>query len=520
MYCQVLGYLPAEVVPSRPFPGFLGNLLANFPVSNIAGFPGTLLGCLVPLSLPKNLPFQEAGLHKEQMCAIAAAVRGKLPTVTDPPHRGESEYAADQLVTIESQQELDLFSGRLQERTFVKLYVAARASGLLRAMSDRDWKTLCVLATYMDRDGYCYPSQAELAFALGCSRQMANARVNSLARFHFQGKPVLLIDKPSRSDQGRWSGNRYRVLPIASLRIFDDPQEQQALASDQAITQSDTDGADTGRKLTVSNPFDTVAEDELTVSSATGTVQLDTNKNHSKNKKQQHTRAREARGADGRTKPNVVVALLTARGVSQGVATALAKRYSEVQIRRHVAVFDHLQRRKSRLITKNPAGYLRRSIEEDWTAPEEFAKADQAETRRMQHEGLQAQAQVEELRLTVNRLSIAPEDRASQALRSWTKGYQVAHRRPPTAEEEAQRYQLEVRRCGQEAEEFFAAHPDLRRDGAGQQTESSSERVQFKDKKRLKIGRSSRSFATRHLDASTGILGPFTAARKAVSKRG
>src|SRR5438105_4183034 len=101
-----------------------------------------------------------------------------------------AEQALNALVTVESQREFDFFSGRRAERTFLKLYVEARTSGLLAAISDRDWKTLCTLATYMDADGYCYPSQAELAKALGCSRQMANERVKSLARFRFQGTPV------------------------------------------------------------------------------------------------------------------------------------------------------------------------------------------------------------------------------------------------------------------------------------------------------------------------------------------
>ncbi len=130
-------------------------------------------------------------------------------------------HQVEQLVTVESQRELDLFTGERIERTFVKLYVEARRSGLLSAISDRDWKTLCTLATYMDADGYCFPSQAELAKAMGCSRQMANERVKSLAAFRFQEQAVLLVVKGERSEQGTWSRNGYRVLPLSNLRIYD-----------------------------------------------------------------------------------------------------------------------------------------------------------------------------------------------------------------------------------------------------------------------------------------------------------
>jgi hypothetical protein len=190
------------------------------------------------------------------------------------PPAGPDEPTAhglEPLVAVEVQREHDLFSGQRAERVFVKLYVAARASGLLAAISDRDWKTLCTLATYMDGEGYCHPSQAELAKAMGCSRQMANERVKSLAAFRFQGQRVLLVVKGDRSGRGEWTRNGYRVLPIARLRIYDAaaPQGQSASANDTVL--------DSPRAM--SSQLDMVAPDEPTVSSPTVTVPLDTNKN-------------------------------------------------------------------------------------------------------------------------------------------------------------------------------------------------------------------------------------------------
>ncbi|GEM_PF-6064269 len=173
--------------------------------------------------------------------------------------------APARLVSIESQSEFDLFTGERQERLFLKLYVAARMSGLLAAISDRDWKTLCVLATYMDATGFCFPSQTELARAMGCSRQMVSERVNSLARFRFQGQPVLVIANEKHKINGRFSHNGYRVLPLASLGIFDGEGES-----------GTTERRKQGPKSTVSRKPDTD-----TVSSGTVTVQLDTNKNQS-----------------------------------------------------------------------------------------------------------------------------------------------------------------------------------------------------------------------------------------------
>lgn len=187
-----------------------------------------------------------------------------------PNQGGERQYR-EHLVSVETQREFDLFSGEWAERVFVKLYVAARTSGLLAEISDRDWKTLCTLATYMDGDGYCFPSQAELARAMGCSRQMANERVKSLAEFRFQEQPVLLVVKSDRQGSGKWARNGYRVLGLSSLSMYD---ETDSVGIDTSNDSADAPGP------TVSTFLDTVSANHPTVSSHTVTVGLDTNKNH------------------------------------------------------------------------------------------------------------------------------------------------------------------------------------------------------------------------------------------------
>ena len=194
----------------------------------------------------------------------ASMKENQAPVGRRPGRAGLAKREA--LVTVESQRELDLLTGEQVERTFVKLYVAARRSGLLAAISDRDWKTLCTLATYMDAEGYCFPSQAALARAMGCSRQMANERIRNLAAFRFQGQAVLLVVKGQRSAQGTWSHNGYRVLPLSRLRIYDQPVQQNP--SKQAAPR------------TVSRRLDTGAERQGAVSRATGTAELDTTKTH------------------------------------------------------------------------------------------------------------------------------------------------------------------------------------------------------------------------------------------------
>lgn len=135
----------------------------------------------------------------------------------------------EKLVSIQLERELDLSPGSTwDERIFIKVYVAVRRSGLLAAMPAELWHTLCCVATFMDRDGRCYPSQDEIARALNINRSSANRRINALARFRFHGKPVLLIEKmQENSGTGmRYASNRYTIMPSSKMRIFDrDPEK-------------------------------------------------------------------------------------------------------------------------------------------------------------------------------------------------------------------------------------------------------------------------------------------------------
>ena len=214
------------------------------------------------------------------------------PTHTSQPEQGSGRGVVEKLVTFQSEREFDVFSGQVEERLFLKLYVAARTSGLLGEISDRDWKTLCVLATYMNAEGFCHPSQAELARALGCSRQMANERVNHLAQFRFHGKPVLLVVKEERSERGTWRKNRYRVLPLSQLSIFNGEPAPPVESNDPATVASEED-APLAPRSTVSRNLDTVTPAASAVSSPTVTVPLDTNKNQLKNQNSSNSNIRK-----------------------------------------------------------------------------------------------------------------------------------------------------------------------------------------------------------------------------------
>ncbi|MCM3784381.1 helix-turn-helix domain-containing protein [Neobacillus mesonae] len=129
------------------------------------------------------------------------------------------------LVSVESQTEYSVTSGATETRIFVKMYVDATKAGLIADMGAQNWTTLCVIASFMDAQGNCYPTQDQIAKYLGVNRQTANKYVKNLAAYRWRGRPVIQTLRKRDENNGRWESTRYTVLPISQLTIFESEPE-------------------------------------------------------------------------------------------------------------------------------------------------------------------------------------------------------------------------------------------------------------------------------------------------------
>jgi hypothetical protein len=124
------------------------------------------------------------------------------------------------LVSVVTQSELSMTTGKKETRIFVKMYVEAVHSGLIADMGPERWQTLCVIAAFMDENGECYPTQYAIAERLNVARETANRRIKSLCDYRWQGREV--VRKVQSRDHGKqtWDNVRYTILPISGLEIF------------------------------------------------------------------------------------------------------------------------------------------------------------------------------------------------------------------------------------------------------------------------------------------------------------
>ncbi|CAM3631160.1 helix-turn-helix domain-containing protein [Mesobacillus zeae] len=124
------------------------------------------------------------------------------------------------LVSVETQSELSLITGKKETRIFVKMYVEAVHSGLIADIGPERWQTLCVIAAFMDEKGECYPTQYAIAERLNVARETANRRIKSLCDYRWQGRAVVVKVQSRDHEKQTWDNVRYTILPISGLKMF------------------------------------------------------------------------------------------------------------------------------------------------------------------------------------------------------------------------------------------------------------------------------------------------------------
>lgn len=125
---------------------------------------------------------------------------------------------------------------------------------------------------------------------------------------------------------------------------------------------------------------------------------------------------------------------MISQGITHRTAATLAGEYSEALIREKIELLDYLHETQSPLVTKNPAGYLRRAIEEDYKPPKGFKTRAQREAEA--REGEKAQGRAERVRKAHREKT----DRRGQAL----KKYGTSERLIPLWREAQQSLQARV----------------------------------------------------------------------------
>ena len=123
------------------------------------------------------------------------------PTSQNPNAVAALENPQDAPFIIEHHQQDRALSGTFRPSARLILTPQVRTSGLWRALSPEDFKTLILLLTFVTPNGWCRPTLPELAGAMEVSHAKAKARLERLMSLQWQGQPLAqLLARPDGLD--------------------------------------------------------------------------------------------------------------------------------------------------------------------------------------------------------------------------------------------------------------------------------------------------------------------------------
>lgn len=107
---------------------------------------------------------------------------------------------------------------RIEEKdVFMKVHLTFYKSGLSQRLGIYMAGILTAIASYMDENGECYPTQRQLAERTGMDTKTLNKHLNILLNVRVNGKPLIT----RKFVKGRaYSNSVYVVQPISQITIF------------------------------------------------------------------------------------------------------------------------------------------------------------------------------------------------------------------------------------------------------------------------------------------------------------
>ncbi len=130
---------------------------------------------------------------------------------------------------------------------------------------------------------------------------------------------------------------------------------------------------------------------------------------------------------------------LIGRGITESIAHGLVQQFGAERIEEKIELYEHLRQIKSDALAKNPAGYLRRAIEDNYAPPEGFlTRKQKAELKEKAKEREKARKLAEVEREFQNWMKLTNEEKIVGHLWRWKSRFKRENDREPSFEETAE----------------------------------------------------------------------------------
>ncbi|MBD3342320.1 MAG: hypothetical protein GF353_24685, partial [Candidatus Lokiarchaeota archaeon] len=139
---------------------------------------------------------------------------------------------------------------------------------------------------------------------------------------------------------------------------------------------------------------------------------------------------------DVQVQDNELTSELIKRKITKGVAEKIINKYPEERIKSWIEAFDYLKEIKSPLIGKNPAGYLRKAIEGNWSLPTNFVpKEERIKQEKKQEEARRRQEYSTKINYYKEWLQMSDKQKVKGELVLYEMRFRKRNNRMPTIDE-------------------------------------------------------------------------------------
>lgn len=136
------------------------------------------------------------------------------------------------MFTVSIDKEYDVMKQEFNNSIYLRVYTSLFESGIVKDLKPTNFTVLLAIASFMDAEGNCYPTQRQIAEITGISTPTVNKAVNELLEYVVNGKNII-----SREfvQQGQFKNSYYTVNPLSQIAIFDGQVKEIETSEDNSL---------------------------------------------------------------------------------------------------------------------------------------------------------------------------------------------------------------------------------------------------------------------------------------------
>lgn len=170
------------------------------------------------------------------------------------------------MFTVSIDKEYDVMKKEFNNEIYLRVYTSLFKAGIVKDLKPNNFTVLLAIASFMDAEGNCYPTQRQIAEITGLSLPTVNKCINEILGYKVHDKPLI---ERKLVHHGQFKNSYYTINPISQIAIFDSEIEE--VESEELETYS--------VKKHLSNPLKDVELNYKSLSNSNSNINKDIDSN-------------------------------------------------------------------------------------------------------------------------------------------------------------------------------------------------------------------------------------------------